>query len=104
MKAKVLFTLKRGGRYHIPNTASEIIEINELEYDRLKDVVELVDPEIAPGEPSGWLPEDFPFQQLLAEAAVYTYSDVREVKDLTEIKGIGPASAKKILAALEAAD
>jgi hypothetical protein len=104
MKARVLFTLKRGGRYYIPNTDSQFIDVNESEYQKLKNIVELVDPEMAPEEPSGWIPEEFPYQHLLVEGGIFTFTDLRKVEDLTEISGIGPATAKKILAAMEEAE
>jgi hypothetical protein len=48
----------------------------------------------------GKLPEDFPGRVALEEAGVTTYGQVRKVKDLTELPGIGDATAAKIEEAL----
>lgn len=48
----------------------------------------------------GRLPEDFPGHAALAAAGVDTYGKLRKVSDLTEIEGIGPATAEKIQEAL----
>lgn len=49
------------------------------------------------------LPEDFPGREELATAGITTYPEVHRISDsgtLTDIKGIGPATADKIQAAL----
>lgn len=50
---------------------------------------------------TGALPEDFPARDKLADAGIDTYAKVRAVEDLTEIPGIGRATAEKITEALE---
>jgi len=49
----------------------------------------------------GKLPEDFPGHAALAEAGINTFNQLRKAGDVTEIPGIGPATAEKIQAALE---
>ena len=49
----------------------------------------------------GKLPEDFPGHAALAEAGINTFGQLRKAGDVTEIEGIGPATAKKIEEALE---
>lgn len=44
----------------------------------------------------GRLPEDFPHRGILEAAGVETVRELRQVADLTEIHGIGPARAKEI--------
>lgn len=44
----------------------------------------------------GKLPEDFPGYAALDEAGIHTYAQLRKVKDLLEVPGIGPATAEKI--------
>jgi hypothetical protein len=56
----------------------------------------------APEELKGKLPEDFPGHAALAEAGINTYGQLRKVGDLTEVKGIGEATAAKIAEALVA--
>ena len=58
--------------------------------------------EEAPKPLRGKLPEDFPGFKALEEAGITTYAQVRKAGDLTEIKGIGDATAASIAAALEA--
>jgi hypothetical protein len=48
----------------------------------------------------GKLPEDFPGRAALEEAGITSYGKLRAVKDLTELPGIGDATAKKIEEAL----
>jgi len=44
----------------------------------------------------GFLPEDFPGYESLVEAGILTVSAVREIEDLTAIKGIGKKIAEEI--------
>src|SRR5262245_33974056 len=50
----------------------------------------------------GRLPDDFPGIAALHEAGINTYTQLSKVADLTEIPGIGPATAEKIQAELGA--
>jgi predicted flap endonuclease-1-like 5' DNA nuclease len=50
----------------------------------------------------GPLPKDFPFHDKLHDAGINTYGQLNKVEDLTEIAGIGPASAKAIKKRLKA--
>ena len=54
-------------------------------------------------EESGF-PEDFPLASRLEDAGITTLAELREVDDLTTIKGIGPAYAEQITEALEELD
>ena len=47
-------------------------------------------------EPKGHLPEDFPAVGKLHDAGINTYTQLSKVDNLTELEGIGPATAKKI--------
>jgi hypothetical protein len=49
--------------------------------------------------PPSELPEDFPARDELVQAGILTLDQVAEVKDLTEIEGIGKATAEKVTAA-----
>lgn len=49
----------------------------------------------------GKLPEDFPGYTALTEAGITTYAKLRKAGELTEIPGIGKATAQKITEALE---
>jgi len=55
-----------------------------------------------PEDLKGKLPEDFPGHAALAEAGINTYAQLRKAGDVTEVSGIGPATAKKIAEALAA--
>lgn len=55
-----------------------------------------------PEDLKGKLPEDFPGHAALAEAGINTYAQLRKAGDVTEVAGIGPATAKKIAEALAA--
>ena len=48
----------------------------------------------------GKLPDDFPGHTALSEAGINTYAQLRRAGDVTEIPGIGPATAEKIAAEL----
>ncbi|HEV8655638.1 MAG TPA: helix-hairpin-helix domain-containing protein [Candidatus Limnocylindria bacterium] len=50
---------------------------------------------------SGPLPDDFPGRDKLADAGIRTYAQLRDAGDVTEIPGIGEATAKKIADALK---
>lgn len=50
---------------------------------------------------SGRLPDGFPGLAALEEAGITTYAGVRKAGDLTEIAGIGEATAEAIKAAME---
>lgn len=52
----------------------------------------------------GSLPDDFPGRAALADAGVNTFTQLRKFGDVTEIAGIGPATAEKIATALAEAD
>mgnify|MGYP003577716263 CR=1 FL=1 len=49
-----------------------------------------------PEELKGKLPEDFPGHAALSEAGINTFAQLRKAGDVTEISGIGPATAAKI--------
>lgn len=51
-------------------------------------------------ELKGKLPEDFPGHSALAAAGITTYSQLRKAGDVTDVVGIGPATAEKIAEAL----
>jgi hypothetical protein len=51
-------------------------------------------------ELKGKLPEDFHGRVALEAAGITTYAQLRKAGDLTEIPGIGPATAEKIAEAL----
>lgn len=53
-------------------------------------------------EKKGPLPEDFPAREKLAEHDIKTYAQLRKAGDVTELEGIGPATAAKIAEALAA--
>lgn len=66
-------------------------------YDCCRPLGKPVDAHIKRGK----LPEDFPGRAALEAAGVNTYAQARAVAELTDITGIGAATAKKILEALE---
>ena len=49
---------------------------------------------------SGPLPDDFPGRSALADAGINTYAQLRKVDDVTDLPGVGPATAAKIAEAL----
>lgn len=51
-------------------------------------------------ELKGALPDDFPGHAALAAADITTYAQLRKADDVTQIVGIGEATAKKIAEAL----
>lgn len=51
-------------------------------------------------QPKGKLPEDFPGHGALEAAGITTYAQLRKAGDVTEIPGIGKATAEKIAAEL----
>lgn len=56
------------------------------------------------GEEGTELPVDFPGKLALEQAGITTYEQVRAVDDLTQITGIGAATAAKIEEALDIAE
>lgn len=48
----------------------------------------------------GKLPEEFPGHGALEAAGITTYAQLRKAGDVTQVDGIGPATAEKIQAAL----
>lgn len=59
--------------------------------------------EIARAEADGALalPEDFPARGELVRAGVRSVEDLAAVEDLTDIPGIGPAKAKRVISKLD---
>jgi hypothetical protein len=55
-----------------------------------------------PEDLKGKLPEDFPGHASLDAAGIHTYAQLRKAGDVTEVKGIGEATAVKIAEALAA--
>jgi Rad3-related DNA helicase len=47
------------------------------------------------------LPQDFPFRSVFEREGVLTVKDVRELDDVTDVKGIGPSRAEDVREALE---
>ncbi len=64
--------------------------------------VEEVVSEEAPAAKKGKLPEDFPGHAALETAGITTFAQLRKAGDVTEVEGIGPATAEKINEALNA--
>ena len=62
---------------------------------------QITEPEHPKSELKGKLPEDFPGHAALLEAGIHTYAQLRKAGELTEIPGIGEATAAKIAEALE---
>lgn len=56
--------------------------------------------EVEPDEEGTALPDDFPARSKLADAGIETLEAVEAVEDLTEITGIGDATAGEIREAL----
>lgn len=54
-------------------------------------------------QPDRALPDDFPGLAKLMAADVKTYGQLRALEDVTSVRGIGPATARKIEATLEGA-
>lgn len=63
-------------------------------------VVLPIEPQKSETPKQGKLPEDFPALAALEDAKITTYAQLRKVKDLTSIPGVGPATAEKIAEAL----
>lgn len=47
-------------------------------------------------DPTQTLPKDFPYREALIAGGYETLEEVKDAKDLTKIKDIGPASEKEI--------
>lgn len=58
----------------------------------------------APAPKQGKLPEDFPGLAALDAAGIHTFAQLRKAGDVTEIPGIGKATAEKIDEAVNAAE
>jgi hypothetical protein len=58
----------------------------------------------APAPKQGKLPEDFPGLAALDAAGIHTFAQLRKAGDVTEVPGIGPATAAKIDEAVNAAE
>ena len=95
------------GRFTLGGPGSKIPMADAVKYGLVPAAVESVSAEEpAPGvaevpeDLKGKLPEDFPGHAALAEAGINTYAQLRKAGDVTEVSGIGPATAKKITEAL----
>jgi len=101
MKAKALQTIKRGSRWHIPGTPSEILDVSQKDLEKIGHAVEIMEPaELTEVK----LPDDFPYRSILEAAGFATVESLLKVDDLTSLKGIGPKSAAAIEAALGGSD
>ena len=102
---RTLYSLKVAGTWHIPGTPSEVFDVTDEQYARIKNNVEVVGaPEPVEVQGDDFLPSTFPFSEILIGAGYPTLTAVRALADPTKIKGIGKASAAKIRAALEELD
>jgi hypothetical protein len=80
-------------------TENDAVQLERLGYAERtgKDTSEPTTATPDAGDLRGQLPEDFPGKAALAEAGINTYGQLRKYTgDLTEISGIGPATAEKI--------
>jgi hypothetical protein len=100
MKVRALQTIKRGSRWHVPGTETEIFEITQKDLEKIGYAVEVL--ESTPVEVE--LPDDFPHRHLLIQNGIKTVGAVLKIDDLTELKGIGKKSAEAIEAYLGVSD
>jgi hypothetical protein len=105
MKVRALLSIFEGDEWHIPGQPSEVFEVSEERYARIKNNVLLLDIPVEVKEPpvtagSTQLPDGFPNLAQLRKFG-YCLEDLLEVEDLTTLKGIGEKSAKTIRKALE---
>ncbi len=92
-----------GRRWHVPGLPSAKFTCGEERYRNLRGQHAVAplehyeeDDEVETDDAPEGLPLDFPYRELLVGGGLNTLSDVREMPDLTEINGIGEASAKRI--------
>lgn len=100
MKVRALQTIKRGSRWHVPGTPTEIFEITSKDLEKIGYAVEVL--EQGPVEVE--LPDDFPYRNVLIENGIKTVGALLRIDDLTELKGIGKKSAEIIETHLGASD
>lgn len=93
MKVRALQTIKRGSRWHVPGTDSEIFDITPKDLEKIGYAVEVLEPH-GPAEVS--LPDDFPYRHVLMGLGIDTVEAVLKIDDLTSLKGIGKKSARDI--------
>lgn len=82
-------------------------DVADIEDGKAKELIETghVTPNMEEQKPVSKLPEDFPCRDILAKQGILTIESVAEMKEvLTDINGIGEASANKILEYLAKVD
>lgn len=98
-------TIKAGGAYHPPGS---VIELSQKDCDSLitRGFATPVSGDREPeAGPVGGLPEDIPARAALVAAGCVDLDDVAELVEagtLTGVEGIGPATAAKVEAYLDA--
>ena len=100
VKIDLGWTYGVGGKYYGPGKGIEV----PLSVARSLGKVpapETTAAQAAPAPVGDGLPDDFPGRAQLVAAGLDTMSAVRAHEDLTQVEGIGPATAGKIQEALE---
>ncbi len=110
-KVRALLSIFEGGAWHFPGQDSEVFEVTEERYERIKDHVgeidmdEVEDPPMEIAEVvevhSDEIPAGFPYRTKLEAKNIITLDQLREIEDISALSGFGKKSAATILAALE---
>jgi hypothetical protein len=96
MKVRAVQTVKYGSIWHIPGTKTEIFDVPEAVYDRLRGAVEVVRADAMVEEVT--LPDDLPYRHILIGLGIETTGAIpRNLDDLLALRGIGQKSAAAIL-------
>lgn len=97
MRVRALQTIKYGSQWKVPGTPSEEFDLPDELLEKYHGIVMVVGESVvkAPPEVKG-LPDDLPYRHVFEDLGIDTLDAIREIDDLTSLKGIGKKSAETV--------
>jgi hypothetical protein len=95
MKKKIVKFLRPPGKFRLAYFVGQVAEMNEKQADELIEAGIVM-----PVETVNALPQDLPSRKVFAELG-YSWEDIAQIKDFSEIKGISKAQAEKLVLYVE---
>lgn len=100
MRVRAIRSCKYGSQWHIPGQKSEMFDLPPAIAEEWIDKRTVVAVEVAVSEPEPTevgLPDDLPYRSVFVGLGFDSLTAIREVSDLTTLKGVGKKSAASVL-------